>query len=86
MNWGEISKTGSVLCRVQMRRGQRQVKPECESLEGRVFWLRPLWWIEQEDVRYPGEVALEFPRDRPPEAIAWIASGDVQPLITPFET
>lgn len=86
MNWGEISRCAAVLCRIRIRRELGPVKPECEALDGRVMWLSPLWRIEREDSSlYHGEVALQMPveRDMP---IGWIASGDVQPLLTGYET
>lgn len=63
---------------VRIRR-DRDLKPECECLDGKVALFIASWRIEADDDRYPGEWAM-VPlgwRDWP---IAWIASGDLTNL------
>lgn len=69
--------------RVKLRRDETfQVKPEAEQLDGKVFELREMWVIEDEDTSLPivGEKAMSpRPNDEtyPKDAPIWIASGDL---------
>lgn len=67
---------------VRLRRGDWQVKPEAEQLDGRSFWFRHAWHIDADDpgvcALYLGETAYmpddpEYPRDAP----LWVSSGDL---------
>ena len=56
-----------------------EVKSECEAINGKTYFFRYGWKIEDDDGRYPGEIAW-IPDDSryPPDAPAWIASGDLE--------
>ena len=66
------------LAKVNIRRGERTVKPEAEQIDGKVYNFRHGWIMDNDDP-YPGEVAWipddgEYPIDAP----SWIASGDLE--------
>ena len=68
------------LMEVVIRRGpDLEVKPESELIDGNQYIFRPGWVIDEDDSRYPGEIAW-IPEDAtyPSEAPAWIASGDLR--------
>ena len=56
-----------------------EVKPECEAIDGKTYFFRYGWKIDQDDSRYPEEIAW-IPDDSryPKSAPAWIASGDLE--------
>jgi hypothetical protein len=54
------------------------LRSAAEQLDGKTFAFRFGWHIEDDDRRYPGEIAWiaedgSYPRDAP----TWIASGDL---------
>lgn len=69
--------------RVAIRRDLgREVRPEAEQTDGRVYLFGYGWMMEDDDP-YPGEVAM-IPEDPtyPADAPHWIASGDLVALPT----
>lgn len=81
--WEGISR---IMARVQIRdinpHNDGKVKPECWSIQGRVFEFWFAWFMEDSDP-YPGEIAWTpqtrqyMGGDYPDTAPAWIASGDL---------
>lgn len=80
---------GSRRVRVRLRRARPDgspwpVKPEAEPLDGRELDLEYGWVIEDDDSRYPGEVAWllrgdEVRRRGLPETVPiWLPSGDLE--------
>lgn len=68
--------------RVKIRRDiGRDVRPNAEQLDGKVFEFTASWVIEDNEA-YPGEMAMisrdpNYPKDAPP----WIASGDMEKVV-----
>lgn len=59
-----------------------EVKPESEQLDGNTYRFFYGWPMEAGDP-YPGEDAWIFHHaDWPPSAPAWIASGDLEEVMT----
>lgn len=67
------------LYRVSIRRDiGRQVRPEAEQIDGKVFYFYRGWFMDKNDP-YPFEFAMipldwKYPRSAP----TWIASGDLK--------
>lgn len=58
----------------------REVRPEAEQVDGKVFVFR-FGWMQDDGDPYPDEAAM-IPNDFdwPADAPMWIASGDLLPL------
>lgn len=62
----------------------RKVKPGAEQMDGKTYWFRFGWLMDDEDP-YPGEeawIANDADENYPADAPVWIASGD---LVKPKE-
>ena len=59
-----------------------KIKPEVMELQGEIVELIPLWEIEKDDTRYPGEYAMGTIGDTTLNEVGidWIASGDVEEI------
>ena len=67
------------LMKIKVRRNiDRDVRPEVEQVDGKVFMFSYGWLMDNDDP-YPGEVAwLPDDTNYPVSAPTWIASGDLE--------
>lgn len=83
-NPSELFKNGSGFWyhafTVKIRRNTGlKIKPECEAIDGQTYFFRYGWKIDQDDSRYPGEIAWIPDDSRYPKNVpTWIASGDLE--------
>ena len=78
----QIQSARTYLCRIKCRPTSPtggELKPEVAALEGRCYWMRPMWVCEEEE-QYAGEWAMMLLPASAEHPISWIASGDVEVL------